>query len=210
MRAIALSTLLTALFMLPAQAALAGFPNPANWTIPSHVTLVGLGPAGPDSATGNVICVIRDLANNPLPGSVVTFDFSACTDLTIATDQGDPRFFTSCPQHCVSAVTDVNGIARFTIVGAGTAGAAHPTNSLRVYADGVMAGSPSVAVLDRDGAAGLTSLDLSLWGADFITGTNPERADLDGSGIVNGADLSRWAAAYFNGRNVYSAAAYCP
>lgn len=190
--------------------AFAGVPNPVNWTIPSHVTLVGLGPAGPDSAVGHVTCVIRDLANNPMPGSVVTLDFSACTDIAIADDQRDPRLFADCSARCVSAVTDVNGIARFTVIGAGTAGPIHPPSALRVYADGYYAGSPSVAVFERDGAGGLTLADLAFWTVDLFSATNPERSDLNGSLYVDIADLSVWAAAYFNGNNSLPTGPYCP
>ena len=172
--------------------------------------LVGRGPAGPDSVFGHVTCTIRDLVNHPVPGSVVTLDFSECTDLAIASDQADPRLFTNCSARSVSAVTDVNGQAQFTVIGAGTTGPVHPPRSVHIYADGIFEGSIPVAVLDRDGKDGLTALDLSLWWADYLSGTDPERSDLDGSRFVDGLDLSVWAAAYFSGRNVYSAAAYCP
>lgn len=174
------------------------------------MNLVGLGPAGADSAMGQATCTIRDLANIPVPGVVVTFDFSACTDLAVASDQGDPRLFTNCPARSVSAMTDANGNARFTIIGRGTAGPVHPSSSLHVYADGVLAGSPSVGVLERDGSGGLTLADLSFWAADYFSGTNPERAELNGITGVNLLDLSMWANAYFGGNSTFPAGPYCP
>jgi hypothetical protein len=203
-------TLLLALAALQAQTALAGPPSPGNSTIPSRVLIVGLGPAGPDSAMGQATCTYRDLANHPIPGAVVTLDFSACNDLVLASDQLDPRLLTNCAANTVSAVTDANGNARFTIMGSGTAAPAHPPRVLAVYADADFLGYMAVALLERDGSAGLTLADLSFWAADFFTGDFIERSDLDGSGYVSISDLSIWAAAYFNGHNVSPTGPYCP
>lgn len=188
----------------------ADVPSPMNHSIPSHVVLVGRGAAGPDSAIGHVYCVIRDLANNPVPGSFVIFDFSAFSDLRIAADQLDPRLTVNCAQRTVSSVTDANGRADFTIMGACTGGPPSPRNSLRIYADGVLLGSPPVAVLERDGFPGLTLTDLSIWAADWFSGLELERADLDGSGSVSALDLSLWGRAWFGGDNAAAIGALCP
>lgn len=201
---------LAALALASASAALANTPSPMNHTIPTHVVLVGHGPAGPDSVTGHVYCIIRDLASNPVPNSEVRFDFSGCTDLTIATDQRDPRLTVNCAQRTVTAITDQNGRVDLTIMGAATGGPPSPRQSMRIYADGVLIGSPPVAVLERDGFAGLTLADLSLWAADWFSGMELERADLDGSGWVSVADLSVWARAYFDGDNTYAIGTVCP
>jgi hypothetical protein len=183
---------------------------PANSTIPGHVTLVCLGPAGPDIVLGRCSVTLRDLANNPVMGSVVTFDFSNCFDMRIAADQHDPRLTVNCATRTVSAMTDLNGVALFTVIGTGIGGPASPSSALKIYADGVLLGGVSVAVLDRDGVGGLTGMDLAQWAGDLWAGTNPARADLDGNGVVNGGDLSRFAAAFFNGNNVLSAGTICP
>lgn len=197
--------------VLLAQAARAGLPPPPMSTIPTHVVLVGHGPAGPDSATGQVEVVVRDLAGNPVPGSVITFDLSAATDMRPAEDQRDPRLFTNCGAlRQVSAVSDVNGIARLTILGAVTNGPPSGSGALKIYADGVLLGYPLVSALERDGVAGLTLADLSFWTADFFSGTEPMRADLDGSGYVSILDLSVWARAYFSGDNALPIGALCP
>lgn len=201
---------LAALATAIATPAFADVPSPFNHTIPTHVVLVGHGPAGPDSATGHVYCVIRDLASNPIPNALVWFEFSGCTDLTIATDQRDARLTVNCAMRSVRAVTDQDGRVDFTILGSGTAGPPSPPNAMHIYADGVLLGSPPVAVLERDGFPGLTLTDLSLWAADFFGGTNVERADLDGSGSVNVADLSVWAKAWFGGDNAYAIGGLCP
>ena len=200
-----------ALLAVPALAASGGVVDPfANSTIPSHVRLVGLGTTGPDSSLGQATCTIRNIANVPVPGTLVTLDFSSCSDLSIASDQLDPRLFTDCSARTVSAVADVNGVARFTIIGTGTHGSPHLANGLDVFADGIFLGSTSVAVLERDGTGGLTLADLSFWAADYFSGTNLERADLDGVPGVNLIDLSLWAIAYFSGNNGYTAGPYCP
>ena len=209
MRRVARLALFLALLALPARSAFAGPPSPGNSTIPYHVLLVGLGPAGPDSAIGQAAVAYRDLANHPIPGAVVTLDFSACNDLVLASDQLDPRLFTNCAANTVSAVTDANGVARFTIMGSGIAAPAHLPQALHVYANGEWLGGVAVGVLERDGSAGLTLADLAYWAADYFGGA-PERADLDGLSGVDLNDLSIWAHAYFSGSNAYTAGPYCP
>ena len=159
---------------------------------------------------GQMICTIRDLTNIPVPGSVVTVDFTDCTDLAIASDQHDPRVFVNCGPRTVSAVTGVNGQARFTLIGTGTPGPAHASHSLRIYADGVLMGSLGVGVFERDGVGGLTLADLAYWAQDYFSGVYRERADLDGIANVSLLDLSWWSTAYFNGNNVIPAGPYCP
>jgi len=210
MRQMLVPALFLALYVPAFQPAFAGVPGPGNWRLPAHVTLVGLGPAGPDSAVGHVTCTILDLANGPVPGTVVTLDFSSCSDIAIVSDQRDPRLFTNCPARSVSAVADANGVARFTIMGSGKMAPAHSPQSLRIYGDGIYGGSASVAVLERDRSGGLTLADMSFWAADYFSGANPERADLDAVTGVNLLDLSVWAGAYFSGSNAYTAGPYCP
>lgn len=193
-----------------ATCAAANTPSPMNHTIPNHIVLVGRGAAGPDSVNGHVYCVIRDLANNPIPGAVVTFDFSAFSDLRIAADQHDPRVTVNCAQRSVSGVSDANGRVDFTILGACTGGPPSPPRSLRIYADGVLLGSPTVAVLERDGFPGLTLTDLSIWAADWFSGLELERANFDGDSSVSPLDLSFWGRAWFGGDNALDVGGLCP
>jgi len=210
MRPIMSFTLFLALTALPVQTAFAGPPSPGNSTIPSHMLVVGQGPAGPDSAMGQAACAYRDLANHPIVGAIVTLDFSACNDLVLASDQLDPRLATNCAAKTVSAVTDANGVARFTIMGSAIAAPAHPPQALHISANEEYLGGVAVGVLERDGSAGLTLADMAYWAADYFGSTNPERADLDGLSGVNLNDLSVWARAYFNGHNTLPAGPYCP
>lgn len=205
------------LFALLAAALLCGapahaqIPSPANSTIPGHVNLVGFGPVGADSASGHCYVIFRDLANNPVPGVTITFEFQAIQDMTIASDQPDPRLTVNCATRTVSAVTDANGRADFTIVGAGIPGRPASTQfQFHVYADGVLLGSPMLSAFDLDGVGGVKLNDLALWFADYVTATSPMRADFDGSGNVSLSDLSIWSAAYFGSGSTQSAASYCP
>lgn len=186
--------------------------TPPVWTstIPSHVRVVGRGVAGPDTATGHVHVVVRDLANYPIAGSQVVFDFGACPDVALALDQGDPRLGVNCTHRWVTATTDANGRADFTIVGRGTTAPAGPARGLAIIADGVLLGYVSVAVFERDGVPGLTGPDLGLFAVDLLGGTHPARSDFDGNGSVDSLDLSVWAAAYFSGNNTEPIGAVCP
>lgn len=192
--------------------ALADTPPGNNSTIPAHVTLVARGPAGPDAAAGTVVVTVRDFSAAPVAGADVVLDFSACADVRLAEDQGDPGLSVNCPLHWVRATTDAAGVAQFTVMGSASGGLspADPPSCLRIYADGVLLGGVSVAILDRDGVGGLTTADLSGWAADYFGGTNPSRADLDGNGAVTVADLAMWARAFFGGDDVLSAGPYCP
>lgn len=210
MRRSLVPTLLALAGTLAAGSSQADPPSPGNSTIPDHVTLVSLGPAGPDSVAGHFVVVFRDLANQPVPGVVITLDFAACTDVAIAPDQRDPRLVVNCSSRTVSAVTDVNGTASFTILGARAFGPPSGPNSLRIYGDGVMLGSLSASMFDLDGTGGVTLGDLGAWASDFFSGTNPPRSDYDDYGGVSLSDLSFWAAAYFSGRELFSAGPYCP
>lgn len=198
-----------------AGALLLASPAAAQWPcmnciFPGHVTLVSCGPTGPDSVAGHCTAVIRDLAANPIAGVTVTLDFSSVGDMAIALDQQDPRLAVNCATRTVSTLTDANGVASFTVLGRGLPAAASLRGSLRIYADGILLGSPGVAVLDLDGVDGLTLADFALWTADFFSATSPQRSDLDGNGSVDLADLSRWSAAYFSGNDARSAGPSCP
>ena len=51
-----------------------GVPSPANSTAPQTIALVGATAGVPAQGPGAFEVVIRDLANNPLPGVTVTVD----------------------------------------------------------------------------------------------------------------------------------------
>ncbi len=211
MRELPIFPALLLLAVAAASPALAQLPPYANSLVPTHVNLVGWNGVSADSAHGRCTVEVRNLANEVVPGVPVTLDFSSCTDLRVAADQHDPRLVVGCSGATVTCTSDAQGIASFTIVGASYSRAAS-TTSQRAMIDigGSYAGNPPVAAFDLDGSGGLTLLDLSLWGQDYFSATNPSRSDYDGNGVVSLLDLSAWSRAYFAGGSLLSGATYCP
>ena len=187
---------LTCGFVSPVRA---GLPPYSNSTIPAMIPVVGRDPNGVPDPIGEVTVVVRDFANNPIEGAMVVLDFSACTELRICADAHVAGVFVDCPTRTVRRLSDAAGRAVFRVVGwstavPGTPGAPH--NSGKIYADGVLLGSVSVAIYDLD-AHGLSPSDLSAWLADFFSGNNPARDDYDGTGLVTAGDLGKWLGAFF-------------
>jgi len=177
-----------------------GVPSPANWIVPALIPVVGEDPNGVPDPRGEIHIVARDLANNPMPGVEVVIDFSVCTELRLCADPRDPDAIVDCAAHRVRKLTDANGEVRFRIVGCssgapGTPGS--PANSARIYGDGVLEASPSVAIYDLVGCNGASAADLSAWLDDFFNGWNPARGDYDGSGQIGPADLGLWLKTFF-------------
>lgn len=197
--------------MLCAAPALADIWNPANSTIPSHIVIVGWNGVGADDGTGRFEIVVRDLANNTLPGIRVFVDFSSTFEVRLASNALDAAASTHCAQRMVSKFTDAAGRAQFTIVGAGSnlVAQAGPITA-RFYADGVLIGSAPCAILDLDGMNGAGANDVSLWLQDYGTLQDPGRGDYDGNGQLGANDLSLWLVAAGSGRSSLSAPAFCP
>lgn len=72
-----------------ASAAAQGVPSPANSTLPPMIALVG-STNGVPAALGAFEVVVRDLANNPVPGAAVIVDLSLAYDLHFCVDPLDP------------------------------------------------------------------------------------------------------------------------
>lgn len=195
--------------LLAASAASAG---QAAWEshLPAHITLVGCGPAGPDSAIGHFRFPVIGIDPNPIPNSYVELDFARCPGFTVAADQQDPRLRVLCGGRKVCSRTDATGYVSFTIMGTGTAAPPDSPSFVWVYADGVLLGTINVAVLERDGLGGLTLADLAYWTADYFRGDHPARSNLNGDPFVDLNDLAIWANAYFSGADAFSPGAYCP
>src|SRR6516225_7745030 len=81
-------------------------PNAANSTAPSRVRLVNARAGVPDRSDGQFTVVIRDNANNPMPGASVTLDFSGVPDVVLCSDQLDPDMLMSCAAHTVRKFTN--------------------------------------------------------------------------------------------------------
>lgn len=197
------ATLLSACGMLVAAAAFAGVPSPGNSTLPSPAffTMVGHASGVPDVA-GTFTITVRDLANNPINGSAVVLDFASAADLVPASDQLDAGASTvNCVGKTVRKFTDPTGAVVFTVVGATNntgASAGAGLGGCKVYADGVLLGSMTVASLDQDGGGGTGANDLSLWLTDTGSLGYFGRSDYDYSGDLGANDLSVWLTAAGN------------
>ncbi|MCC7065569.1 MAG: hypothetical protein IT456_22380 [Planctomycetes bacterium] len=118
----------------------------------------------------------------------------------------------NCPSKTVRKFTDVTGVVSFTVVGGSnntgaTAGAG--LNAVKVYADGVLLGSLTAAVIDQDGIGGAGANDLSVWLADQGSGFYFGRSDYDYDTILGANDLSLWLAAQGSGASAESGT-LCP
>jgi hypothetical protein len=199
-------------------AARAGVPSPENCTWPTHVVLVGHGPAGvagADSTFGQLVMVVRDVGRNPVPNAHVVLEFTDYAEFRIASDQLDPRLAVDCASRSITTLTDGYGVARITVIGGGRspAGPARENQAASIrIADMPYYGSRPLpcSALDMNGVSGVDGADLSRWGADLFTGLDPTRADFDADGRVTGLDLSLWSIAFFSGGSAYSASDYCP
>ena len=207
--AVRIATALTTFALLAPAAARADLPPANNSTFPAFIRLVGSKAGVPDVAGGHFAVVVRDLANNPVPNSAVIVDLSGCADIRLAVDQLDPALVVNCSQRTVTGHTNAAGVADFTVLGDSFGPAVSGANCAKLYADGVLLGSVTVAAFDLDGAQGVSIGDLSVWLADLGTLTYRGRDDFDGNGLVSVGDLSVWLGALGGGRSTTTGAT-CP
>jgi hypothetical protein len=171
---------LAAAVLLAAPAAraqfLTGVPTAANSSIPVCIV------ASPDGTfLSNV--TVRDIANNPIQGSRVVLDFSACGLFVPCTFPC--AGCTAYPAaHTIAKFTDANGVAAFDL----RIGGACPNERATISADGVLLGTSAFSTLDQNG-------DLSVTGADVLRVQTAQSngdlsADFDCSGSVGPADLA--------------------
>lgn len=201
------------LMLLPTGSAHAiGVPSAGNTTLPSFICLVGSDGTSSARAFGEFEVIHRDLANNPVPNALVVVDISNIPELVLAADPMDPDAIVDCLGKTVSKRTDANGRVVFCVVGAGTDAVPSVTllNGGRVYASGVLVGSPTVSAFDLDGKVGLGAVDLVEFIDDFASGLPYGRCDFDGSGIIGAGDFSIWLRAFSSGTQIVSAFPNCP
>jgi hypothetical protein len=176
-------------------------PSPANSTIPKLVSVMGRNSSGVADPISQFTVTYRDLANNPVAGALIVVDFGACAELRLCSESHDPNVVVDCASRTVRQVTDANGVAIFRVAGWSVAAPGTPGtgyNAGRIYADGVLLGSPTVAIYDLD-MHGLGASDLSALLSDLFSGNNAARGDYDASGQLGASDLSTWLRAYFAG-----------
>jgi hypothetical protein len=215
MHAAALSLLLTAAIGAGPMRT-QGLPAPGPVTYPCAITLVCTNGNSVPDPYGAFSIVVRDPANNPMAGSAVTLDFSTCPDVSFCSVQAAPGQFANCSGSTerVTAITDINGIARFNIVGGvahvvpapGTAGCCVLYVDGFLITDGTTRPTIAVSAFDQSGGDGLTVGDLSLWLADYFGGVYQQRDDYDRQTMCIAAvgvpDLGRWLSTYFAGYTV--------
>lgn len=206
------AALLAAAGVFITSAAFAGVPSPGNSTVPACFTLVGNTAGTPDAAAGAFSITVRDLANNPLNGASVVIDLSGATDLSICDDQLDAGALVNCAAKTSRKFTDALGAVSFTVLGGsnGAGNAATLIGGGKIYANGVLIGSPTVAAYDLDGSSGVGANDLSAWLTDFGSGNPFGRSDYDCSGGVGANDLSFWLTEFGAGTSSASCAVACP
>ena len=206
------ASLFTVVGLLIASVAMANVPSPGNSTVPGCITLVGSLAGVPDAAAGQFTVVVRDLANNPLNGASVWIDLSGCPDLRLCSNQLDPGATVTCPAKTTRKFTNITGSVTFTVLG-GSNGGGNASTLLaggKIYANGTLIGSPTVAAYDLDSASGVGANDLSAWLTDFGLGSPYGRSDFDCSGGIGANDLSLWLTEYGNGTSTSSCSSNCP
>ena len=172
------AVIVAALLFLPAARAQAasGVPYAANSTIPACVI------ASPDGTFLSAITV-RDLAFNPVSGSSVELNFSACA--VFAPCSFPCAGCTASPAlHTVRKFTDLAGVASFDLRMGGTC----PSERVTIYADGVLLGTAAFSTLDQNGDLSVTGADMLLVQAAQLSGDLS--ADFDCSGTVTSTDLT--------------------
>jgi hypothetical protein len=203
--------LLTAAGCLIASAAMAGVPSPGNSTVPPCISLVGSALGVADGA-GTFTVTVRDLANNALNGASVVVDLSGCTDIAICNDQLDAGALVNCAAKTTRKFTNLAGQVSFTVLG-GSNGANNATTLLggaKIFANGVLIGSPTAAAFDLDGSNGVAINDLSVWLTDFGSTINYGRSEYDCNGSVGINDLSVWLTEFGAQTSTSSCSVACP
>lgn len=180
-----------------------GDGSPGNTEIPSYIPVVGTQRGVPHPGH-DVLAVIRDFTNNPVPGADVLFDFTGCMDVKLCSASVGGGTV-DCANGWVALTADSWGYVRFTAIGGGTNtgnSPGHASGCVKMWVDGELvsgaSGIPAI-VLDQNGALpggnGLTGADLSLLMGDVFMRTYVSRSDLsaissDGGGTLTGLDVS--------------------
>lgn len=210
--------------MLPAALAHAALPSAANSTCPGFIRIVGGTPSGPDVTDGLFTVVVRDAVGtgSPIGGSRVTVSFCLAEDLRICQDQQNPAYTVDCEGGTVSALSDLQGVAQFTIIGGSydlLLQGASSRGSVKIYADdpvthqnvlisdesattGLVCSAP-----DLSGTGGLGASDFSLFANDL--GSSWQRSDFNGDGVVDVDDESILLGIFGSGRMMISCPSYC-
>jgi hypothetical protein len=166
---------LAAVALLAHSAASAAVPSPSNSQVAACLSVCPTGDL-------NIPVVVRDFANNPINGSTVVLDFSACPGFVHCPPTANDRYRIDDGAKTVSAVTDMSGRVDFNIRMGGTC----PSNLVRVFADGVLLASRSLASPDQDANLVVNAADTVIVRSKM--GSSDPTADLDCNGVVSEVD----------------------
>lgn len=174
------TTLLLALACAAAPAvAAAAVPSPVNSTTPACFAPCPMG----DIA---FTVVVRDLANNPVGGSTVVFDFSNCANAFLCDPLPTDDYVTDLVGRTIRAVTNAAGSVTIHPRVGGTG----PLGCLRLFADGVQLNAYALASVDQSGNGMCVSIidpDDAIFAAKL--GSLDPTADFDCSGgVVDATD----------------------
>jgi len=211
------ATLLVALGLVAATVATAGIPDAAHCTFPTFIKVVGTKATVPDPA-GTFSITVRDIGNFTISGSVVTLNFTACTDMKLCNGTG-----VTCAPAMVTATTNGSGVATFTVVGGGL----HPGGTfagpglgcVEMRADGYLLGTATANVYDLNGATvgsgknGVLITDMPLFLNDWHGTGLPYlgRADFNQNNAVQITDLPKWLQLWGPANSAAGCATtYCP
>jgi hypothetical protein len=180
-------------------------PDPSQCTVESPMvgnhtgnTMAGIGSPGYGM-------VVRDVLGMGISGSTVSLDFSSAPGIRLYSTQ-NPGTTVNCAARTLSRMTNANGQATF---GPRFGGFVN-SNSVEVYADGVLLAYVAARSTDLDGSAGTTDVaDLSLFKNELYK-MPPEIAepqtDFNNDGQTNVADLALFRIELFTP----IVGAYCP
>jgi hypothetical protein len=214
------ATVLVALGLVAASAAMAGIPSPANCVFGDWINVVGNLGGTPDPV-GAYTVTVNDVGNFPVIGSTVTINFVGATDIRLCTDVAPVGQTNTC--NVATAITNGSGVASFIVCGGAmtqgglmTGGA---IGAVEVRADGYLLGVISACAYDLNGAlaggGGVTGADDAAWQGDMgmLGGAgNPDykcRNDFTQNGEQTGADRSAWQTLMGLGSSAFGCT-YCP
>lgn len=186
-------------------------PEPGTWvpwygnsTVPSLIRVAGFGADGVLDPLSEVTIVVRDLANNPLAGALVSFDFSGCAPATICAVSSSTCHELDVPNQRVHTVTDANGVVTLRFAGTANNPGGAPAlgdELVELFVCGTLLASRPAVFFDMNGGDGVGAGDLSAWLTDFNMISIWLRGDYDGNGALGANDLSLWLTAAGTGRS---------
>jgi hypothetical protein len=170
------------------------------------VYVVGNTGGVPDPV-GQFCVTVRDFNNVPHEGTSVVLDFADC-DLQLCADQLDPDVIVDCVSHTVRKLSDVNGVACFSVQGTSRPPASLGCGVTRrdcaqVFADGVYicsADAPTFDLVGQAGEDGLNPNDLSEFVNQWLVcATNNPRCNYDcANQVLDPNDLSYFVAVWLS------------